>query len=146
MLEHPWRTIELIPLRLWNLYAKDVEGFYWNEVAEGAAQGGITARPMFLLKLFAELYYLSILAMSAAGVFSLFLAGKAPFPRAVQSALGLGLVAYFTLVMMLLFGSSRLHFPMIPCLAWYAGGWLASRVTAMESHPQLAAPLRRAWS
>jgi 4-amino-4-deoxy-L-arabinose transferase-like glycosyltransferase len=146
MREHPWRTVELIPFRLWNLYAKDVEGFYWNELAGGAVEGAVTRRPMFLLKVFAELYYLSMLAMFAAGVCSFYLAGKPPFPHALQSALGLGLIAYFTLVMMLLFGSSRLHFPMVPCIAWYAGGWLASRVRAMEPQPQLAAPLINAWS
>lgn len=143
--EHPWRTIGLIPSRLWSLYAKDVEGFYWNELAGGAEEGPIAGRPMFLLKILAELYYLAILAMFAAAILSFYLIGKVPFPRPAQSALGLGLIAYFTLVMALLFGSSRLHFPLVPCFTWYAGVWLAARVTATEPRTQWAAPLANAW-
>jgi len=133
--ENPWRTIGLVPFRLWSLYAKDVEGIYWNELAGGAVEGPVATRPMFLLKILAQLYYLAILAMFAAGVFSFYLTGRVPFPRPVQSAFGLGLIAYFTLVMVLLFGSSRLHFPLVPCFGWYAGAWLAARVTALEPGP-----------
>lgn len=138
MKEHPWRTIGLVPFRLWHLYSKDVEGFYWNELAGGAEAGPLAGRPMFLLKILAELYYLAILAMFAAGVFSFYLTGRGAFPQPVQSALGIGLIAYFTLVMMPLFGSSRLHFPLVPCFSWYAGAWLAARVTATSPRPQRA--------
>ena len=144
--EHPWRTIGLVPFRLWHLYAKDVEGFYWNELAGGAEGWPLAGRPMLLVKLLAELYYLALLAMFAAGIFSFYLNGRVPFPRPFRSALGLGLVAHFTLVMMLLFGSSRLHFPLVPCFAWYAGAWLAARVTATEPVRQRAGSPAHAWS
>ena len=121
--EHPGRTIGLVPSRLWHLYAKDVEGIYWNELAGGAEEGPVAGRPFFVLKILAELYYLVILAMFAAWLL------RAPFPWPAQSALGLGLIVYFTLVMMPLFGSSRFHFVLVPCFAWYAGAWLAARVT-----------------
>ena len=101
---------------------------------------------MFPLKILAELYYLAILAMFVAAVFSFHLTGRIPLRRPLQPALGLGLIVYFTLVMMLLFGSSRLHFPLVPCFAWYAGAWLASRVMATESQAQWAEPPARAWS
>lgn len=144
IVEHPWRTLGLIPLRLWHLYSKDVEGFYWNELAGGAEEGSVAGRPMFLLKILAQAYYLAILAMFAAGVFRFYLTGRVRLP--VQSALGLGIIAYLTLVILLLFGSSRLHFPLVPCFSWYAGAWLAARVTATGRRRQSAAPPATAWS
>jgi len=143
--ENPLRTIGLVPFRLWHLYAKDVEGFYWNDLTDGA-EGPLAGWPMLLLKVLAELYYLAILATFVAGLSSFYLNGRVPFPRPVRSALGLGLVAYFTFTMMLLFGSSRLHFPLVPCFAWYAGAWLASRVTATEPGRQRAGAPANAWS
>jgi 4-amino-4-deoxy-L-arabinose transferase-like glycosyltransferase len=131
---HPWRTLALVPSRLWHLYSKDVEGFYWNELSAGAVEGPVTGRPMFLLKVFAQMYYLALLATFAVGVVSVHVTGSV-VSRPV-SALGLGLIGYFTLVMLLLFGSSRLHFPTIPCFTWYAGAWLAARVTTVEPRPQ----------
>jgi len=129
--QHPWRSMGLIPFRFWHLYAKDVEGFYWNELA--------AARPMLLLKVASQLYYVGLLAMFAAGVFSFYRPAGAPCRRPRMSILGLGLIIYFTLVMMMMFGSSRLHFPLIPCFAWYAGVWLASRITVARPRPQLTA-------
>jgi len=135
--QHPWRSIGLIPPRLWHLYAKDVEGFYWNELAGGAVEGPVAARPMLLLKIVAQLYYIGLLAMFAAGVLSLYVPSGAPGRLPVMSTLGLGLIIYFTLVMMMMFGSSRLHFPLIPCFAWYAGAWLG--IPRAEPQPQLTA-------
>jgi hypothetical protein len=135
IIEHPWRTIGRMPAKLWHLYAKDVEGFYWNELATGAREGPVLQRPMVGLKIIGELYYLALLAAFAAGVFRFYVAGRPPFPRPALSALGLGIIAYFSLVMMVLFGSSRLHFPLIPCFALYAGAWLASRLAPAASLP-----------
>ena len=140
MVEHPWRTLALVPFRVWHLYAKDVEGFYWNELAVGAVEGPVAGRPMFLLKIAAQLYYLAILAMFAAGVWTIHAARAVRLPPLFPTVIGLGLIGYFTLVMMLLFGSSRLHFPIIPCLTWYAGAWLAFRMPAVEPNLQKASP------
>jgi hypothetical protein len=144
--EHPWRTLSLIPSRLWALYSKDVEGFYWNELAGGAVEGPVAGRPMFLLKILAQLYYLALLATFAAGAVGFHLTGSVSFARPAQPALGLALIAYFTLVMMLLFGSSRLHFPMIPFFTWYAGAWLAARVAAPEPRLQVETARELAFS
>jgi 4-amino-4-deoxy-L-arabinose transferase-like glycosyltransferase len=133
--EHPWRAIGLVPSRLWHLYARDVEGIYWNELAGGAEEGPVADRPLLVLKILAELYYLAILAMFGAWFF------RAPFPWPAPSALGLGLIVYFTLVMMPLFGSSRFHFMLVPCFAWYAGAWLAARVTVTATASALTPPV-----
>ena len=64
-----------------------------------------------------------------------------------RDRLTLALSLALPIVMMLLFGSSRLHFPLVPCFCWYAAAWLAAAdVTATEPRPQRAAPLANAWS
>ncbi len=123
IVDHPWRTLSLVPWKIWHLYAKDVEGLYWVEVAMGRGEGAPPERPLFVLKLVAQAWYVALLSCFAAWAFFRMRAERASASSRPWD-LGLWIVAYHTLVFCVLFGSSRFHFPLVPYLDVYAGSWL----------------------
>lgn len=114
---HPVETLKLLPLKFYYLYRGDVEGIRWSldgiradgrSMPEAAATG---------LVVVAEAYYL---AMAVACLACLVLALRSDlFPRGF-STLGLGMIAYFTLLGLVFYGGGRYHFPAMPFVAMYA--------------------------
>jgi len=115
---HPWVTIARVPAKLWHMYAKDVEGLHWNELAMDAGEGTPRERPLFVLKLASQAIYLALVGCFLLGCARLALVGRPPGfdPR---WSLGLWCIAYLSALCVVFFGSSRFHFPLIPWMMMY---------------------------
>jgi len=122
ILDHPARALARLPMKAWYLYHKDVEGFYWNEAAIGRGEGTPMQRPLAGLKIAAQLAWLATLGSFAAGLLRLHFMGSPP--RLTRRALlGPWIILYFTLITLVMFGSTRLHFPLVPFLLFHAAAW-----------------------
>jgi 4-amino-4-deoxy-L-arabinose transferase-like glycosyltransferase len=144
---HPMRTIARWPAKIWHLYSKDVEGLYWNEMAMGRGDGAPSQRPLWMLKLAAQGFWLALLAGAVWALVSSMRRGPGLLDNPAGLAAGWGVVAYFTLIFMALFGSTRFHFPLAPFLALPAGAWLAARFQPQPvpavARPQMAGVVGR---
>lgn len=139
--EHPVETIARLPMKLWYFYYKDVEGFYWNEVALGVGAGTPMQRPLAALKIAAQAAWILVLVSWLAGVL-LFHVFRRPGPGR-EALLGPWIILYFTLLTLALFGSTRLHFPLVPFLLFHAAaGW--SVLLGRHGDTLRIAPLLRA--
>jgi hypothetical protein len=141
ILGHPFETFARLPAKLWHLYHKDVEGFYWNEMAMGRGDGAAPQRPLWPLKLAAQAYWVGLLACALAGLGLLALRGAPGPPGPAAATAGWAVIAYFTLVFLALFGSTRFHFPMAPFLAIQAAACLAP-ARARRAAPAAAEPVQ----
>jgi 4-amino-4-deoxy-L-arabinose transferase-like glycosyltransferase len=124
MRTHPWATLARAPAKLWHLWAKDVEGLYWNELATGAGEDvPPSERPFYLAKLAAQAVWLGLLGCFALACARFALAGRPPGfdPR---WTFGLWLIAYTSALALVFFGSSRFHFPLVPFVAMYSAAGL----------------------
>ncbi|HKY33619.1 MAG TPA: glycosyltransferase family 39 protein, partial [Candidatus Polarisedimenticolia bacterium] len=122
---HPWRFVSMIPSKAAHLYLKDVEGFYWLEVAMGRGDGAPSGRPLWVLKLVAQSWWMALLASFAAAMVS-WARGRPAAVAGPWAPAGILVIGYFTAVFVVLFGSSRFHFPFAPLIGIYAAAWLAS--------------------
>ena len=142
---HPWEALAKVPHKLRHLYDKDVEGFYWNEVAMGKGEGAPRERPLWGLKLAAQGFWIALLAVVCVGLVRSLISGipDPPGPAAFYS--GWMVILYFTMVFMVLFGSSRFHHPMAPWLSMYAAAALAPllRPSALRREAAVAMPRPR---
>lgn len=113
---YPWRTLALIPNKLFYLYASDIDGFGWNRIGSQSIQSDLV---WTLLRASAEVIYVA--------VFVLFFVGLWRFRRRLTryQLIGPALLVFFTLIYLPFFGASRYHFPLIPWLTIYAGAALA---------------------
>ena len=121
---HPWATIARAPAKLWHLWAKDVEGLYWNELATGTGEAvPPRERPLYLPKLAAQAVWLGLLGCFALACARFALAGR-PAGFDPRWTFGLWLIAYTSALALVFFGSSRFHFPLVPFLAMYGAAGL----------------------
>lgn len=111
---HPVAAAALWPAKVWHLYGKDIRGLFWNEAGLNLSESG--RRFFWLLKITAQLYYMAIIAAVIVATLRL----RRGRHRAPGLAVGLALVAYFTLIHLLTFGESRFHFPLMPWLMMLA--------------------------
>ena len=124
--EHPWTTIARVPAKLFHLYAKDVEGFYWNELATGVSEAAPPSeRPLWLLKLASQAAWIALLGCFALACVRFAIGGR-PAGFDPRWSFGLWLIAYTSALAVVFFGSSRFHFPLVPWMAMYGAAGLVS--------------------
>jgi len=138
--DHPGETLARLPMKLWYFYYKDVEGLYWNEVATGEGAGTPMERPLAGLKIAAQIAWLLVLVSWMAGML-LFHALKRP-PLGRDALLGLWIILYFTLLTLVLFGSTRLHFPLVPFFLFHAAALWGLLLTRHSDTLRVAPVLR----
>ena len=121
MREHPIETVMRWPRKLWYLYRGDVEGIRWNVEGIHARGASVPEERLLTALLISEAYYLLV---AAACLASLFFFWKGSLGsgggQATFTALGLGVIAYFSLLGMVYFGDPRYHFPAMPWVVMYA--------------------------
>jgi len=115
--EHPVTTLELWPRKLWFLYRNDVDGARWCFQGIEAAGKAVPRGLAFAVMAVLQAYYLLLVgACGATVLLSLGTAGRGGgFPL-----LGLGMIAYFTLLAVVFYGGARYYFPIMPWVAMYA--------------------------
>jgi len=115
--EHPLTTLGSWPRKFWSLYRNDVEGARW--CFDGIeATGKVVPRGLaFAALATSQAYYVFLVAACAATLLASLgtvrASGGVPL-------LGLGIIAYFTLLGLVFYGGSRYHFPVMPWVAMYA--------------------------
>jgi 4-amino-4-deoxy-L-arabinose transferase-like glycosyltransferase len=114
IVNNPLRVARLWPRKLLALYLSDVEGLYFSL---GHINIPWDSRHVFYVavRVVGELYY---------GVMWMLLGVSLPIimrNRVRYWYIGVGIIAYFTLVYMVFFGDPRYHFPVMPWVAVYAG-------------------------
>ena len=129
---HPLRTLELIPAKLWYLYAKDVDGFSW---IDESSQWTYPHLVMWLFRIVAELYWVGLMALFAGVLYRA--AWKRPGSRSTN-ALPLVVLGTVTAIYLFFYGMSRFHFPIVPWIAIYVGGSVAAYLSARASRPPAA--------
>ncbi|MGH9869368.1 MAG: ArnT family glycosyltransferase [Candidatus Polarisedimenticolia bacterium] len=141
IVQHPGEALARIPFKLWHLYGKDVEGIYWNEVAMGRGDASPRQRPLYVLKLAAQAFYMGVMACALLSLVTLLRQSPPSQVDAAVHLTGWAVVAYFTLVFAVLFGSSRFHHPLAPWLGVYAASWLAGLVGVAQNASPRPAPV-----
>ena len=134
IVEHPWHTAALLPLKLISLYISDFDSLYWN--IDSVPKGHLLL--MALLQSFHVLcqgYYLCFFVAFLAAVCSKrnrerLRARVGRFPW-----LGLGIILYFTAIYLVYYGTGRYHAPMMPWMLMYAAALLAAREEATNGTP-----------
>lgn len=147
--ENPGRAIALWPRKLFYAYRSDSEGIGWHakcekrrlEEAAGAAESGDHARDdadgdgseYRLHKAVATAVYVLVLIGMLRTVWVGFIRRRKETAAALPwASLGLWLTLYFSLIIVVFFGSPRFHFPLIPFFAIYA----AAAVTGIGTRDQ----------
>jgi 4-amino-4-deoxy-L-arabinose transferase-like glycosyltransferase len=118
---HPLNTLKLWPKKLWYLYRSDTTGIAWNQRGIEAVPGSPTQRVFTLLKIIAQLYYMLIVTGFFWAAFVLIRLRKININQRPLSMLGLGIIFYFTFIVLITFGDSRFHFVIIPWMVIYVG-------------------------
>src|SRR5262249_23319341 len=117
--KHPFRTVALVPRKLWHLYAKDYDGFSWIDEASSFTH----PRALVPLKAAAGLYYLGVMGVFGA---ALIWARRGRTGGVVPpNGLPLVIIAAFTAVYAVYFGASRYHYIFLPWVGIYAGAFAA---------------------
>jgi 4-amino-4-deoxy-L-arabinose transferase-like glycosyltransferase len=144
VLNHPLDTLKLWPKKLWYLYQDDTKGIVWNERGLENVSPRPSRRFFTILRLVAQLYYLLIGIGFFLALLVLPRLRKNNINRRPLSALGLGIIFYFTLIVLITFGNSRFHFVMIPWMVIYIGVLIDALVRS-EQQKQLpvSQPTRR---
>ena len=114
IIHHPGKVLLLWPKKLVATYLSDVDGIYYS-LGMVKNRSGPLEVAILGLRIFAEVYYLAILALFVSAI-----------PTVVRSnttgyRIGLFLVLYFTLVYLVFFGNARYHFALMPWIIIYAG-------------------------
>lgn len=136
MREHPLAVLALWPRKLFYTYRSDFESLFWHakaldDEAEEQAQFGAPHEevdvPKYLPhKIAAQACYMAVVLLAIGSAWVHFVRDRqrtrAEHP---QASVGLWLFAYFTMVCLVFFGSTRFHFPVIPWLVIYAAALLA---------------------
>jgi hypothetical protein len=113
--EHPGAFAELVPKKVWRLWAPDGE-------AEWAYQLGFKHyddyRTLFrAVRIFNQIYYLCVMAMFLLSTIYWYQERRSlPW----HSGMGYVLVGYFTAISIVFSGQSRFHFPLMSWIAMYA--------------------------
>ena len=92
------------------------------------------------MKLAAQAFYVGVMACALLSLVTLLRHGPPSPAEAALHLTGWAVVAYFTLVFAVLFGSTRFHHPLAPWLAVYAAWWRAGAAGAV-SRPMATARL-----
>lgn len=117
---NPGRFLELIPLKIWRLWAPDGEGEWWYQ--RGFAGYDTHVVDFRVIRWFNQLYYAFLLLTCAAAVSRMILKQEC---RPPWSLLGVWLSAYITVISCVFSGQSRFHFPVMPWVMIYAGWMIA---------------------
>ena len=117
---NPSRFLELIPLKVWHLWAVDGESEWGFE----SGYRGFTdhAAAFKVLRIINQIFYMGTLAGAFIAITRIFRGGNA-----TQWAwLGVGFFAFITLISVAFSGQSRFHFPAMPFALSYAA-WVILR-------------------
>lgn len=121
ILNHPLDTLKLWPKKLWYLYQDDTKGIVWNERGLEAVSTKPTRSFFTIIRIIAQLYYLLIGIGFFLAILVLPRLRKININHRPLSVLGLGIICYFTFIVLMTFGNSRFHFVMIPWMVIYIG-------------------------
>jgi 4-amino-4-deoxy-L-arabinose transferase-like glycosyltransferase len=131
MREQPLRALLLVPLRLFWLFAFDMDGAQW--VANSRPVGA--GRPFLMgWMVLSQVAYMAVWAGAV-----LAWGAWRPLPW-----LGVAIIGAFTLVYLALYGMARYHQPMTPWLIMYAAAWAVARSATASAGA--AAPAHQAAS
>ncbi len=115
ILNHPGHVLSLLPRKFFYLFRSDVDGTFYSLGVSDAYREGRYRALYFGSRVIAQLYYIFMIVLFLVSV-----------PVLVRNKvrvqwIGVGIVAYFTLIYLVMFGNARYHFPMMPWLAIYSG-------------------------
>jgi hypothetical protein len=134
--QHPWRTLQLLPAKVYHLYRDEQTGIHWNHVELRPATSGVYTA-LHIFQVVTNIYYWLIGVLFLASIVFL-IRRRQPFPLE-----GLAIIGYFTLLAMVFFGDSRYHFPLIPWLVMYASAPLAAGLASATPPPPAAETAHR---
>lgn len=128
--DNPIRFLELIPMKIWRLWAPDGEGEWWYQRGFAGYDQHVFA--FRTLRIFNQVYYIGLLALATNAVWQLFRDRKLQSPWAF---LGVWLAGYVTIISCIFSGQSRFHFPIMPWVVIYAGWALALVMGLHDKRP-----------
>jgi len=130
---HIGRELTLLPRKLLYLYAKDGEGFYFNQ--RGLSPKAHARRfALKILKVANYAFYWILLLVCLVALVRIVFRQRMRVRR--ELIIPFGLAASITLYYLGFFGMSRFHFPIVPWLAMLAVYPLAQRNLVADSAPQ----------
>ncbi len=111
---NPLAVVALWPKKFIALYLSDVDGIYYTWGMRPSPSRG--SRMIYLgLRIFAELYYIFILALFVASLPAIIRS------KIIEHRIGIYLISYFTLAYLIYFGNARYHFALMPLVVIYSG-------------------------
>jgi 4-amino-4-deoxy-L-arabinose transferase-like glycosyltransferase len=133
--EHPWRTVQLWPAKVWNTFGRASDGPYW---AFMKTKGQLTTpgvgddKRLFLAsRSYAAWYHGALMVLFAVSVPVLIAARRRLVAHMRVPVLGIALIAYAILISVVFFGNPRFAFPVMPYVAMYAGALLVMVWTSL---------------
>jgi len=130
ILDHPLETVKLWPKKLYYLYFLDIEGISWNVDGMNSIRDN-AKMIIFAVKIVAQGYYMLIMAIFALAIPILFVLPRHRKVDHIQRLpkVGLYIILYFTSISLLFFGIPRFHFPVMPWIVMYVGGFFEAMTT-----------------
>lgn len=111
---HPLGVAALWPKKFIALYLSDVDGFYYSLGMQPSPSR--KNRLIYIgLRIFAEVYYILILALFAAAIPGILRS------KVREHRIGLFLILYFTVTYLIYFANARYHFALMPFVVIYSG-------------------------
>jgi hypothetical protein len=132
---HPLGFLELLPHKLWHMWAPDGEGEWLFE----AGYPGFAAHKLafLIVRIVNQAYYITLMALAAASLlfYTRGIGRKSPWAFS-----GWIVTAYFTAISLAFMGQSRFHYPLMPWIAIYAAIPLARWVGVKQAQAGLDPP------
>lgn len=120
MLEHPGRELALVPRRLASMYRNDR---VWGEWYRPADPARVPPGTVHALGTLSSAFYWAVLLLALPGLVTAFTR-----PRPAQRIVVLTVVSWTGFFVLLLYGSARFHFPLMPLLCAMAASTLVGVV------------------
>ncbi|MCE5314265.1 MAG: hypothetical protein ABFD49_11385 [Armatimonadota bacterium] len=115
--KHPLRTVSLWPKKLVYLFAFEVDGI--NRNLDGLKPGS----PIRYLKVVTQGVYVLVMMSCLAAIIVYLKRFRCNHARQYLPPTGLWILAMWTGIHVVVLGSSRYHYPMIPWIVMYASAW-----------------------
>lgn len=131
VIHNPLEVIKLLPKKLWFNYKRGSGGIGWN-LAEYSASSNFKQSCMNIFKKITNFFYYLVIIFSIAYIFRCLYKIYIKKQKLRFPTTGLWLVLYFSLLVLIYFGSYRFHLPLVPWIVMYFAAFIESTLNAKK--------------
>jgi|GEM_PF-2347902 len=111
---NPFHFVRQIPVKILNLFIKDISGFIW--ISEGINNSNLKKTILKIFIIISQLYYLIMITLFLPAIYFFYKTHK----PTKENVLLIGTVLYWIIFHSIYFGKDRFHLPLIPVIAVFS--------------------------